>query len=433
MEKSNHNYPNFNIPYEELMNFIEPINVSIEIPCYEIENITIDKETAKKIENQIYQIIEHLLSYCPTLQNYINNNAWVKNALLPLVYTPHLTGYDFRFSPIFTTNMIFCILGHDHRVPFINLDNKAGMEYFKEYAISYCNEIIRQEINLQKRIMIYELKNNIDRVCELYNIPMDIKNYLIPKDALFYLAYKSLKRFETTKEIEYLIFAKEYYENVSHMNTSQYPHSIVMSGERLWYPEFRNEYQNNVPNELVINPNNYLLSGEDVLLAWDILRPGEADEKIRQIVEKARNNPNVDYEKYKKLFEEKMNFYLRSPYVKNIKGKYGLSGYMGFLYNNEYLLFDKFYNSDTINPFRRTILTHGEAIYALPSDRFSILNNTKQNIIKEKQRDVRIKKLNHTNTFVRRANEIIYGPNLSTSTLDIELAKQKKKILIRDK
>jgi hypothetical protein len=157
------------------------------------------------------------------------------------------------------------------------------------------------------------------------------------------------------------------------------------------------------------------------------------EREVRDNIAFVRSNPNVDYDKYIKLFDVKMNYYMHSPYIKHIQGKYGLNGYIGFSYKNDYLLFDKFYNSETIDPSKRTILTHGEAIYGLPADRLSVIKGTKQDIVEAKKVDDRIRKVNHTPnySFINKLDGIIYGPNLSLKSFDQVLEEEKKRMLIK--
>ena len=123
---------------------------------------------------------------------------------------------------------------------------------------------------------------------------------------------------------------------------------------------------------------------------------------------------------------------MKSPYVHYIKGKYGLLGYVGFSYTNDYLVFDKFHNSETVDPKDKTILTHGEAIFAVPADRFNIVRADKQRIIKAKKRDPRIKKINHTPnySFLNKLDGVIHGPNVSLQSFEDVIEQQKKRILI---
>lgn len=427
MEKSTHNF-SFEIEYDELTNFIEAINANIDIPFTSINNLNGKSgESVYKIKDLVCKRYKDIYMNFPNLWEILRKDV---RLCRPISYTPHTTGYDFRLNPIDITNSIFEKMGYEERIPFINLDNEIGQKYFKDYAYSFFNNIIKTEKDNDKKTIIKELKKNFDKICDAYEEPLDIRDLVVPKDTLFFLAFRSLDLYESTKDTRYLIFAKEYYDYVSHMRTSSYPHSIYRSsnGEKVWYGEFRKEFEDNVPEDTDFSTKNILLSDDELFVAWEILKPGEVEKNITNIVKRARQGASVNYKKYQELFEKKMNFYINSPYTKPIMGLYGLDGYMGFAYKNEYLLFDKFYNSDTKDPTRRTILTHGEAIYALPSDRFEFLNrSTKQDIIKEKEIDTRIKKLNHSKKFLPRVQGIIDGKNVSKSTLDVEIEKAKKK------
>lgn len=434
MEKSKHNYPNSKIPYEELTNFINPIEMTITIPFSSLGNIVgpfSDKHRA--LVNNIKGRYSDLYSNFPFLKSSFKKME--SRSLKPLrniSYTPHLDGYDFRLHPVDITNSLFISLGYKHRIPFINLDDKLGLRYLRDYAYSYYNDILRREDDSLRKVIVNELKDKYNKICDEYKEPVDIRPYVMPKDTLFFLAYRSLDLYEKTEDTRYLIFAKEYYDNVSDMSTSDFPHMITryLTNSRLWFSDYRKEYEENVPKDLDLKEDKLELKNKGVLIGYEILKPGEVEKIITDTVKRTRAESNVDYKKYQNLFEQKMNFYLNKPCVRTIMGLYGLKGYMGFAYKNEYLVFDKFYNTDYENIKRTSILTHGEAIYALPSDRFSLLNgSTKQDIIEAKKTDTRIKKLNHTDTFIPRVERIIDGPNVSKSTLDEELDKTKVLIL----
>lgn len=435
MSKSNHIYYGSKIPYEELTNFIEPIEINIPITFSSLNNLVgPDIDSLYKIRTYIASKFSDLYSNFPTFKDQFKNMAENEiRSLRTISYTPHLTGYDFRMHPVDITNSIFYSLGYNNRIPFINLDDKVGKKYLKDYAYSNFNIILKKETDPIKKTIINELKDNYSKICDLYDEPLDIRKYIIPKDTLFFLAYRSLDLFEMTDDYRYLVFAKEYYDNVSHMKTSEYPHMIYRSktNSRVWHTNYRKEFEDYDLNNIDIPINRYLLRESNVLIGYEILAPGEAEKVITDTVKRSRASSNVDYEKYEDLFEKKMNFYLDSPYVRTIMGTYGLNGYMGFLYKNEYLLFDKFYNTDTEDITRRTILTHGEAVYAFPTDRLDLITtSTKQEIIKEKKRDLRIRKFNHNDTFIPRVQKVIDGPNLSTSTFEEEIEKINKKVLI---
>ena len=434
MEKSKHIYNNFKIPYEELTNFIEPIEMTLPIYLGSLGSL-VDPHTDNitKIREYVGDRYNDLYSKFPFFKSSFSRMRERRlKALRSISYTPHQEGYDFRFHPIDITNGIFHSLGYDYKIPFINLDDRVGMKYLKDYAYSYYEDILRKELDPLKRTIVSELEDKYDKICDEYQEPANIKPYILPKNALFFMAYSSLDQYERTKDIRYLLLAKEYYDHVSRMNTSDYPHKILRqrTGSKVWFDDFRSEFEKEVPEDTDFSTGKIKLRKNGILLAFEILKPGEKEKIINDTVKRSRAASNVDYEKYQKLFEQKLNFYLKKPNIATIMGKYGLSGYMGMIYDNEYLVFDKLFNTDYENIKRRTILTHGEAIYALPSDRFSILEgSTKQDIIEAKKEDERIKKLNHTETFIPRVEKIIDGPNVSTSTFEKEMEKTKVLIL----
>lgn len=429
--KSDHKYINNEIEYSEIEYFIEPIEATISISKHDFVNL-FGRDIMKCSE------FRNLISgkYAKLYYNGLHALNKYSFYIETISYTPHLDGYDFRMNPIDIMNNLFKVLKLDYSIPYINLDDTYGMMCLNDYIDKYTQEIIDNTMDLDIIRVMEQIKNNKKVLTSIYWI--DINNYLmengVPKDMLFYLSSVSLKKFIDTDNEVYTIMPYEYFYNVSHMNTSPYPHQITLDSEynydKYWFNDFRREYLHNIGGDFIPDVEKYKLENNAVVVGFDILRPGMVDRELSDIVARVRANPNVDYDKYNSLFEKKINFYRNSPYRKYIVGKYGLNGYLGFAYPNEYLVFDKFYNSDTIDPTRRTILTHGEAIYALPSDRFSIVGKTKQDIIEAKTDDDRIKKLNHTETFIERLEPIIYGPNVSTSTFEEELEKQKTKMLI---
>ncbi len=426
MAKSNHIYRTFDIPYEELNNFINPISINIDIPYMDILQISNKKEEMSKKISSYYQSI---LSHMPNIKSTINSRSLSK-----ITYTAHTFGYDFRINPITFINDVLEAINLNYSIPRINLDSTQGKEYFKDYLRSYVNDVKR--IEPDKLPILEELQNNIDYLLNtVYDVSLDpyIGDNIIPKDALFYLAYTSLVLYEKTEDKKYTIIPYEYFKYVSHMNTSYYPHWLYIPDryQKEAYTDFRYEYKEKLGEDYYIDDTPYLLNDSEIYLAWDILKPGMVDRIVTDMYHRGRAGSNVDYAKYQRLFEMKMNYYNNSGYNRNIIGKYGLLGYMGFTYPNEYLVFDKFHNSETIDPSKKTILTHGEAIYSLPSDRFSIIGYDKQSVLEERKIDDRIKKINHNETVIKRLDPVVHGPNVSTSTFAEESEKMKQKILIR--
>ena len=418
--------------YSAVEDFIEPITTTIDLNMMEFNNFYIGKESNpdfRELKRTVIRKYNDIVSLLDDGLGFRFNLGRLYN----ISYTPHRDKYDFRLNPIVFINNLFKGLGLNNEIPFIDLDDRYGLSCFDEFVYRNIKDILD---NTEDEYVIYILENLVDNlkiVNELYYVDINslIEETAIPKDILFTLAYKSLNDFIDTNNEVYKIFAYNYYHRISHMKNTAYPHTLrTINSNYIWYDGYRQLYRDYIGEDYVPNVDKYKLNNRNVVIGMDILRPGSIDKELTDIVHRVRSESNVDYDKFINLFEKKINFYKHSPYVNTVIGKYGLNGYMGFTYENEYLVFDKFYNSDTINPARRTILTHGEAIYALPSDRFGIIAKTKQDIIEEKEIDTRIKKLNHNETFIKRIEPIIYGPNVSTSTFEEEIEKYKTKMLI---
>jgi|GEM_PF-3875361 len=439
MEKSKHDsFNSFNsfkeIPVDELSNFINPINMYISINKYDMHYLFRD---SNEVMGNIRNFYSDIFNMIPSMS--VDKRDDFIRRYCTISYTPHTSGYDFRYNPIDFVNKLFNYLGTTYYIPFINLDNGYGISYLKDYTRQYIQEYNSINYNsvdyyLVKNILD-DLNSNLDSIVNMYyvDINSDVNRNVIPKDMLLYLSCMSLYKYNKDKDDKYLVLPYEYYHNISHMKTSPYPHAVLVNGVKTWFPEFRDSYKSLVGEDRVIDDSLYLIDNNEVLLAWDILKPGMLERQVRDNIAFVRSNPNVDYDKYIKLFDVKMNYYMHSPYIKHIQGKYGLNGYIGFSYKNDYLLFDKFYNSETIDPSKRTILTHGEAIYGLPADRLSVIKGTKQDIVEAKKVDDRIRKVNHTPnySFINKLDGIIYGPNLSLKSFDQVLEEEKKRMLIK--
>ena len=437
MYKSNHRYGGYEIPVEELSNFINPINMTLEVNKNSLDSVFNNYMEVRDYINTFYK--EIIDAYIPSMdedksRRFIRYNTTIS-------YTPHTSGYDFRFNPVDFINELFKFMNLDYQIPYINLDNQNGLNYLKDYVRAYIKDFKRDEELKKlssydaKLAIIEDLNKNLDEIVKIYYRSLDntVNNYVIPKDMLLYLALKSLDLFEESnrKEEKYLVLPFEYYRYVSHMRNNPYPHKIYFNNYRRWFDDFRAEYTSMCDPLYRVDDIPYIIHDNEILLAWDILKPGMLERQIRDTHQFVRSVPNVDYDKYLELFEQKMNYYMKSGYKNYIQGKYGLNGYIGFAYKNEYLLFDKFHNSETIDPSRKTILTHGEAVFALPSDRFDIVKGDKQKVLDARKYDSRIKKVNHTPTFTNRLDDIIHGPNVSYASFDKIIEQEKKKILIK--
>ena len=433
--KSKHIYIGCKIPYEEVKNFIEPVEMTIPIPLIDFESIKGSncQEFIKNFEN----LYKNLMQKMPVINSKMELYDLYRIGCIS--YTPHEEGYDFRFNPIDIYNNFFKYLGSNEKISFINLDKEDSMRFLKDEIKKTIEKLKKSIDNEYKLQALNELDSNKDYICKAYYFDLEdylIKNnYILPKDVLFYLSYASLKLYEETKEGVYKIMPYEYYKEVSHMKTSDFPHMIRFDGQKkLWFNNFREDYERIITTKYFPMFNIYSLKSKQILCAWEILKPGCDDKEIKDFVEKVHNNSGKLNEIFRKLFEMKVNYFTNSGYKAMIKGCYGLDGYVGFAYDNDYITYDKFYNSERVPDERKTILSHPEAIYSIPSDSIRLTILDKQLLKDIMAKDHRIIKTNHTlsGSFMKKLDAIKNGPNVSTISFEkvIEEEKQKGKILI---
>ena len=429
-QKSEHIYYDKYIPFEELNNFVEPLKMNINIPMDEFHSFIQNRIWEIELEQYLKKIYRDLLSTMPEIRRVVDVDK-----IVSMTYNTHTSGYDFRINPIDVINNILKELEINYSVEFIDLDGPFGIEYLKERFKEASKRLKKTYVDKEKEIDC--IKDNLNNICNLYNIKLDdkLEKMCIPKTLLYYLAYKALKMYIETDNETYLIYAREYYYNVSHMKTSQYPHTIKIKNLNLWYESFIKEYEQVKENAGTFILKEHQLSEGIQCAGVEILRPGKIDREFRDVLARAKANPTIDdHEKWEELFRMKINYYMSSGYKKCISGIYGLTGYTGFSYRNDYIIFDKFYNDDKTNLGIKNLLTHEEAIYTFPADRFVLVKETKQTINKEKQKDHRIVKINHTinGSFRSKLGDIIYGRNLSNKTTDEAIEEAKKYMLIKE-
>ena len=188
-------------------------------------------------------------------------------------------------------------------------------------------------------------------------------------------------------------------------------------------------------------PNTFdkTLDNEDILLPWEIIKPGkiymdeddEYEEGSIAITEEADEEKKERLKAIKnhclKLYKQKLKFYRNSPYIGRVEGISGLKGYIGLIYENDYFVFDKYYTKNKKG--KKSIMVPPNAIYILPADRIELIGCDKQQIMLEQKNDPRIIRMNHDENgkYIKRLEEIISAPSVSTMSYKdaIDLASRK--------
>ena len=437
--KSKHIY-NGEIPTDEIYSFINPIALSISVDRASYPSIF---NNPTEIEDQVSNFFRTVFKTFIPSMNQERIEVLIKY-YLTFSYMPHSDGYDFRFDPIHFVNSIFNLLGIYKTVDFINLDKPENVEFFKEVVRNNIHEfLLNKNIDDERKIRILmELDKNLDLLVGMYKTPLNhlINKSVRPKDMLFYLAYRSLVKYDTTRNEKYAVLPYEYYHHVydnfsrNNQSNSAWPHKIWVSGRgKRWFEQFAEEYEELIGKEKTVVDSEYGLNYNEIIIGCEILKPGEFDSYAKDTIQRQRaaRETVVDYEKYEDLLNRKINCYSNSGFDTFIRGELGLDGYVGFKYGNEYILLDQLYKTDRFGV--KNLLIQPEAFYALPSDRLPLIRNPKTEIIKAKKTDDRIERHYHTtvNSFEGNVHRIITGPNVSSSTFDIEVEKLSSQMLIK--
>ena len=438
--KSRHIYGPI-IGEDELRYFINPVRMTLEVDKVSYDKLFKDPSEVKAKVESFYAAV--LYKYLSSM-SISSKNGFV-GYYCSFDYVPHVDGYDFRFNPITFVNNLFHFYGIDKHIDYINLDLEQNRRFFIDLVRNIVHDnlskisMIERGIT-EKRQVLIDLDNNIGNITCMYDRNLDdfIKGNVRPNDMLFYLAYKSLFEYNKTKENKYLVFPYEYYQYVLDKRAPNIPHKInFREGGRLWYDDFRKDYDRLVGKDTKIYDDEDRLETKDIFIGCEILRPGDFEEEAREAIKRERilyglEHP-IDFEKYENLYDAKIKCYSKSGYDNYVRGTLGLDGYVGFKYNNEYLIFDRFYQTDR-NGIRR-LLIRPQAMYALPSDRLELIKYPKHAIMEAKKIDERIERHYHNDgcSFVRDVERISTGPNVSTSTFEKELEKLSANVLVKRK
>lgn len=415
--KSNHEFKNWDISFDELKHFIEPIKLEIPI-CPDMLNNT---------NNTFYKIVTNINK---TILDEILDNGILKQKLIRkygISYVPSKDEYKLKYSPINLINTILNVFNYDKQLSFYNLEDEEELEI----AINESKKIIQSLIEKNDNYQLNQIYENINKIFDLRKV--EIEKYIIDnghiqaKDILFYIACYSLTKLQVTKNSIYSIIPKEYYDYVSNekcINKTPYPHRIRVLNDSMWIDNFNNRYiPLTLDKELFDYKNEYNLCVKRFYADWIIFPNGHKTyEKTGNHI--MRQKKEIDG-RYYELFEEKINFFEHSPYKYQLIGQYGLKGYYGFVYENDYILSEKFYNTES----KKSILTHPEAAYAVPADSYQVTKLTKTEMIEASHLDDRIKRIYHNDNYLNKFNEIIKYPNVSRISFDEIYKQEKQKVL----
>ena len=392
---------NWKIEELDLKEFINPI--SIEIPIdkgqynYIFNGIKINNITAK--------------DYCKSIEKYIADKIFTKDNKykkyfyydLSLSYIPDYKNncYKIGYSVVKIFNNIFDILGINEKLDYINYDNINEVNDLRRrihlILIDEKLKYLKDKNNEDKFLFIQDILNNLDNIFSLvtYDIESKIKNNIIYKNLLYYLAVKSLDILDETDDIKYGILPKQYFIEVSSVGKAEFPRQLFMSDTEVYsynYTNYNDRYNDILLRYPILFEESIGINEIGVMDELDIVK---ADNFIKEVEEdyfgyiktykKKKTYTKTDIE-LNEMLNDKINFYRELLNMKDekgeklvispVKGKNSLQGYYGFVFNNNYIALDKFFSVRKDNLKLKP--SFDEAIYSMPLDLFVDLKGSKR-------------------------------------------------------
>jgi len=175
----------------------------------------------------------------------------------------------------------------------------------------------------------------------------------------------------------------------------------------------------NIANGVVEEVEKAKLAKE-LQAAWDFIPHGKSERNNLDTGDKKVLSENYSkeeleqYEKDKKL-RERIDFFENSPYLYRLEGKNTFKGYIGYIYSNGYVVFEKFYKSD--DSFD---LAEG-ATYVMGVTNFlEMSKKTKPEIIEYiKSGKTDVMRKYHVASWSRNMMQVIAGKGYDKETMDV--------------
>ena len=373
-------------------------------------NIPIDKKNLSKII-----IDEALMGNIKCFNTCIENLFKSKNVELSKDIIN-----EFKLSYMVNSFNKEYYIGFDFNTIFNNILRRLKMEKrikIRSNVIDYSNktdliEEIQREINFQCKIkkydnvglwkkeemkIIFDLYVNINSIIDVMislenlineriGIQIDIERQyrnnkkalstinkedksISWKDLMFYTSIMALDVFEKTNDIKYYNYAKNYYLNVSRDNKTEYPCSMKINGN--FY-----DYQFLAFNRKFMNNTRKLYSSLDMQLGLDTidvvycsLKDGE-ENTTKGVSKKSNKKQKITEAELSKRSRRKITYY--KGLVSSGKIKCAIKepikddlNYRGFVFENNYVVFDKFYEVSKSN---KIVPAYGSAVYVTSLD-----------------------------------------------------------------
>ena len=306
----------------------------------------------------------------------------------------------------------------------------AILNAFKDKGRDYEN--LREEVGGFLRTTRYLIMDNVFDELPYDNIGTLLEGTYQPKNLLYTLAVDSLLKLQKYKDSDYSLLPNTYYERVSKVGSSPYAKAVWLNKHKYFtYTPFNELYGKILlENKSLLRPEVNPLDNIDILFDKFIFIPdgeGYAKEKVSKEGSKELKVQTEDFETLKR----KVDFFENTHYTHKMQGIDSLNGYIGYVYDNDFMIFERFYrDKENSKP------ASNEAIYVMPADKLLLSLTDKQAIIKyiKENPDSGVKRIIHRgDNYREKVNEVIASPNVSSESFSsiYDRMKASNKVLIK--
>ena len=304
----------------------------------------------------------------------------------------------------------------------------------------------RRELFLLVRKGIYWIMRNLEELLQTNPLPYDVLKYINIDKFLLYMTLENAKKSEKRpdsigasnyylSEVEYILRYLSLVEHLEELNEEPYdekihltycghcgeyfrPHELKRTRDfesseepKCWTGDETTELDL-VLSDMCIDMKNKLTIRKfkkDISLNWEIIPDGRTFRRLNIKEVKVRKNKSAEVQKLenerrKKVLDDKLKFFENEYPLIRLKGKRAFKGYIGFLYPNNKVVFEKFYNETAKGDNKVAV---NEAIYIMTAENFAEMSQlNKTEIIKyinnPNNNDVR--RIYHSSTWQKRVS-----------------------------
>ena len=370
-----------------------------------------------------------------------------RNAINPsLVYDD---GWKLQITPVAFFNSIVSEVGSDDVITHKDKDliieklnnlideisSKSDEEFFD--GINYYLKKNMRYSNLNKNNYIdfinYSIRN-IDSILSIPNIESDkLNNNSLPKDILYACSINALDIMESSNSSDLCVLPNYYYDRVSSIGRSAYPHKCYVNGTGYFgYNCYNDKYSSlKQSRPHLFSRTGNLMDNVTLLDTFALIRPGHDGDKRITVSEVTKRNSYQMSDEEIAAVKDKIDFFENTPYKTKVAGLNRFDGYFGYVYDNDYLVFVKFYANK-----RESRGGRGNAIYVLPADLLDLSLSDKQHIInyiKNSGDDRAFRIIQRSEKYKDRVHDVIEHDNVSKTSFDdiIETYNKKGRVLVK--